>query len=70
VADVSVRPARPEDAELVARVQLSTWSQAYAAVVGELDVPLEQIAAVWLRAVESPPPPPSRSRTLRSSCRP
>ena len=30
VADVSVRPARPEDAERIARVQLSTWRTAYA----------------------------------------
>jgi len=55
VADLSVRPARPDDAELVARVQQSTWSQAYAELVGALDVPLEQIAAVWLHAIEAPP---------------
>ena len=55
MADVSVRPARPADAELVARGQSATWSQAYASVLGELDVPLEQVAAVWLRAIEVPP---------------
>jgi predicted N-acetyltransferase YhbS len=55
VADVSVRAARPEDAEHVAHVQLATWSQAYASIVGELDVPLEQVAAVWLNAIEAPP---------------
>jgi GNAT superfamily N-acetyltransferase len=55
VADVSVRPARPADAELIARVQQSTWAQAYAGLVGELDVPLEQVAAVWLNAIEAPP---------------
>lgn len=55
MADVSVRLARPTDAELVARVQVSTWSQAYASLLGELDVPLEQVAAVWLRAIEVPP---------------
>jgi len=55
VADVSVRPARPEDAEHIAHVQQSTWAQAYAPLVGELDVPLEQVAAVWLNAIEAPP---------------
>lgn len=55
MADVSVRPARPEDAERVAAVQLATWDQAYAQLVGPLDLPLEQVAAVWLHAVESPP---------------
>jgi GNAT superfamily N-acetyltransferase len=60
VADVSVRPARPADAELIARVQQSTWSQAYASLVGELVVPLEQVAAVWLNAIEAPPSPHHR----------
>ena len=41
VADVSVRPARPADAERVARVQLSTWRTAYADLLPAeaLDVP-------------------------------
>lgn len=55
MADVSVRLARPEDAELIAHVQQTTWAQAYASLVGELDAPLQQVAAVWLNAVESPP---------------
>ncbi|MFN2539048.1 MAG: N-acetyltransferase family protein [Mycobacteriales bacterium] len=55
MADVSVRLARPHDAELIAKVQQSTWAQAYASLLGELDVPLEQVAAVWLNAIESPP---------------
>jgi GNAT superfamily N-acetyltransferase len=57
VADVSVRPARPADAERVARVQLSTWRTAYADLLPEeaLAVPEEQVAALWLRAVEVPP---------------
>jgi GNAT superfamily N-acetyltransferase len=57
VADVSVRPARPEDAERVARVQLSTWRTAYADLLPAeaLDVPEVQAAALWLGAVESPP---------------
>jgi GNAT superfamily N-acetyltransferase len=62
VADVSVRPARPEDAERVARVQLSTWRTAYADLLpeGALDVPEVEVAAVWLRAVEVPPSPRHR----------
>lgn len=63
MADVSVRPARPQDAERVARVQLSTWRTAYAALLPPeaLALPEEQVAAVWLNAVEAPAP---RSRLL------
>ena len=62
MADVSVRPARPLDAERVARVQLSTWRTAYADLLPEdaLQVPEEQVAALWLRAVEVPPSPQHR----------
>jgi GNAT superfamily N-acetyltransferase len=62
VADVSVRPARPEDAERVARVQLGTWRTAYADLLPAeaLDVPEVQAAALWLGAVESPPSPRHR----------
>jgi GNAT superfamily N-acetyltransferase len=62
VADVSVRPARPEDAERVARVQLSTWRTAYGDVLPAeaLAVPEEQAAALWLRAIELPPSPRHR----------
>lgn len=57
MADVSVRPARPEDAERVARVQLTTWAAAYSSFLPEaaLAVPEEQAAALWLRAIELPP---------------
>ena len=62
MADVSVRPARPEDAERVARVQLSTWRTAYADLLpaAALAVPEVQAAALWLGAVESPPSPTHR----------
>jgi GNAT superfamily N-acetyltransferase len=62
VADVSVRPARPQDAERVARVQLATWRAAYAELLPAeaLDVPEVQAAALWLGAVESPPSPQHR----------
>jgi len=57
VADVSVRPARPEDAERIARVQLSTWKSAYGDLLppDALDLPLVQVAAIWLNAIEAPP---------------
>ena len=57
MADVSVRPARPEDAERVARVQLSTWRTAYSSFLPEdaLAVPEQEAAALWLRAIELPP---------------
>lgn len=62
MADVSVRPARPEDAEHVAHVQLTTWSTAYADLLppDALALPLAQVAAVWLHAVEAPPSPQHR----------
>lgn len=62
MADVSVRPARPEDAERVARVQLATWQAAYADVLppDALAVPEVEVAAIWLHAVESPPSPRHR----------
>lgn len=54
---MSVRPARPEDAERVAAVQLSTWRTAYSSFLppDALAVPVEQAAALWLRAIELPP---------------
>ncbi len=62
MADVSVRPARPADAERIARVQLSTWRTAYASLLpaSALEVPEVQAAALWLGAVESPPSPAHR----------
>jgi GNAT superfamily N-acetyltransferase len=43
-------------------VQLSTWRTAYADLLPEdaLQVPEEQVAALWLRAVEVPPSPQHR----------
>ena len=53
MADVSVRPARPEDAERIARVQLATWREAYAALLPPqaLDVP-EVESSVYLKAMD------------------
>ena len=57
MADVSVRPARPEDAERVARMQLSTWRTAYVDLLpaAALEAPEDQAAALWLNAIEAPP---------------
>ena len=62
MADVSVRPARPSDARDVARVQLGTWRTAYADLLPPeaLDLPEDDVAAVWEAAVASPPGPQHR----------
>lgn len=41
----------------MARVQLSTWKDAYGDLLPAeaLDLPLVQVAAVWLNAIEAPP---------------
>jgi len=59
MADVSVRPARPADAERIARVQHSTWATAYADLLPPevLSSPEVELAAVWLHAIEAPPGP-------------
>jgi len=63
MVDVHVRPARPEDAEAVARIQLATWRIAYAQVIPEsvlaaLDE--DAVAAQWRSAVVEPPTPRHR----------
>jgi GNAT superfamily N-acetyltransferase len=59
-AEVSVRPARAEDVEAIARVQLVTWRTAYrsllpASVLDEWDEPAAVDA--WRAAVLEPPTP-------------
>jgi GNAT superfamily N-acetyltransferase len=59
-ADASVRPAFPEDAAEIARVQVVTWRTAYrsllpAAVLDEWDA--EAATASWRTAVLTPPTP-------------
>jgi RimJ/RimL family protein N-acetyltransferase len=59
-ADVSVRPARPEDAPEVARVQVVTWRTAYRHVLPPSvldDWDDDAATASWRAAVESPPTP-------------
>jgi GNAT superfamily N-acetyltransferase len=59
-ADVSVRPARPDDATAVARVQLITWRTAYrdvlpVAVLDDWDE--EGAVESWRTAITTPPTP-------------
>jgi GNAT superfamily N-acetyltransferase len=59
-ADVSVRPARPDDAVEVARVQAVAWRTAYrsvlpAAVLDDWDD--DAAADAWRAAITSPPTP-------------
>jgi GNAT superfamily N-acetyltransferase len=60
MADVHVRPARPEDAADIARIQLATWRTAYAEVVpaSVLEGVGDELAqAQWRAAIVSPPTP-------------
>lgn len=60
MADVSVRPARPEDAAELGRIQVDTWRTAYATI---LPAPVLQAlsastaATAWAAAIEQPPTP-------------
>jgi GNAT superfamily N-acetyltransferase len=60
MADVSVRPARPDDADEIGRIQIETWRTAYAAfvpasVLAGLSVP--DAVATWAAAIGNPPTP-------------
>lgn len=58
MADAFVRPARADDAPVVARIQLDTWRTAYASVVpGTVLANLGEdlVAAQWQTAVTAPP---------------
>jgi len=59
-ADVSVRPALPDDAAAIARLQVVTWRTAYrsvlpTAVLDDWDAPSAQ--GLWRAAITSPPTP-------------
>ncbi|MBJ7453286.1 MAG: N-acetyltransferase, partial [Blastococcus sp.] len=59
-ADVSVRPARPQEAADIARVQAVAWRTAYRSVLPpELLDSWDEAAAAqaWRTAVEAPPTP-------------
>lgn len=58
MADLSVRPARPEDVAEIARLQIDTWRTAYRAVLPA--AVLEGLSpaaaeAAWAQAVSAPP---------------
>jgi GNAT superfamily N-acetyltransferase len=59
-ADAAVRPARPEDAAEIARIQVVTWRTAYRtvlppALLDDWDEP--SAIAAWRRAAAAPPTP-------------
>ncbi len=59
-ADASVRPARPDDAAEIARIQVVTWRTAYRAalppaVLDEWDA--DAATASWRSAISAPPTP-------------
>ena len=63
MADVSVRPAREEDAAEIGRIQVETWRAAYHDILPSavLDVlSIAQAQAVWRDAVVAPPSPQHR----------
>lgn len=60
MADVSVRPARPDDAAELGRIQVETWRTAYATILPApvLDaLSASTAAAAWATAIEQPPTP-------------
>jgi GNAT superfamily N-acetyltransferase len=59
-ADASVRPAFPDDAAEIARIQVVTWRTAYRAVLPPSvldDWDRDAATAAWHRAVSAPPTP-------------
>lgn len=63
MADVSVRLARPEDADEIGRIQVDTWRTAYADVLPQpvLDsLTPADAAATWVAAIGTPPSPRHR----------
>ena len=58
MADVSVRPARPDDAAEIGRIQVETWRTAYGEIVPRpvLDgLTPADAAAAWIAAISAPP---------------
>jgi GNAT superfamily N-acetyltransferase len=58
-----VRPARPDDADEIARIQVATWRTAYRRliprhVLDDLDAP--RMATIWRESIEAPPSPRHR----------
>jgi GNAT superfamily N-acetyltransferase len=60
MADVSVRPARPDDAAEIGRIQVETWRSAYAEILPAAvleGVTVDDAAATWSAAISEPPGP-------------
>jgi GNAT superfamily N-acetyltransferase len=60
MADVSVRPARPEDVAEIARIQVETWRTGYAKILPEAvlaGLTQDAAAQAWQPAVQAPPSP-------------
>lgn len=58
MADVSVRPAGPDDVAEIARIQLDTWRTAYRSVLPDAVLDSLELAALeqgWAAAVRRPP---------------
>jgi len=63
MADVSVRPARPEDAAELGRIQVLTWRTAYASILPAAvleSLAEDAAAAAWREAIVAPPTPRHR----------
>jgi ribosomal protein S18 acetylase RimI-like enzyme len=63
MADVAVRPARPDDVDEIARIQVETWRFAYASLLPPAVLELMTPAAAqyaWRDAVLHPPSPRHR----------
>jgi GNAT superfamily N-acetyltransferase len=66
MADASVRPATPQDAPEIARIQAAVWAQVYRDVLPPAtldDVASAEAAATWRDAVGHPPSPRHRVLT-------
>jgi GNAT superfamily N-acetyltransferase len=60
MADVSVRPARPDDAAEIGRIQVDTWRTAYAEILPRVvldGLAVDDAAATWGAAIAAPPSP-------------
>jgi GNAT superfamily N-acetyltransferase len=63
MADASVRPARPDDAADIGRIQVETWRTAYATILPEpvlAGLSVEAATAAWADAITAPPSPDHR----------
>ena len=63
MADVSVRPARPDDAGEIARIQVETWRTAYADLLPPVvleGLSVEAAEPVWAAAITDAPSPRHR----------